>query len=503
MSQTETFSGEGSYSWTVPDGVDEIEVLVDGAGGGGGADAAAPGGAGGNGARIVCELTVSPNDTIDMDVGGGGEGVFGATGGSGGANGPGGSGGNGIDDGGGGGGGGYTEVLHNSSRELVAGAGGGGGGGSDEDSSFDGGDGGPGLVTSGSSLTGGGDGADSSNDDGAGGGGGAGYDGGSGGSADVGSGGTGGQSLTSGTVISTTEGGGASGGSAQSNGSDGQVEITYEQQPDDLQATVVDGDQIDLTWEDTFVDEDGFNIYRAQTSGGDTTADYSQIDSVSANTTSYSDTGLEDGEEYYYRVTATDSDGFGESNTSNEESGQTPLPTPTLDNINDTIERELTINYTLNDDSSDGDLLIERSTDGGSSWSDLATITDLTLSSYTDSGLLDGEQYSYRLTRRTDHASQQTAASSTTTQLLRPTNISVSEVSGDNITVAWDDNANNGNYRLYVSRDGGENWTLDTDGISGTSTQADTSDLLDGEEYRLAVGVYTEHVEVVTGADNP
>jgi hypothetical protein len=72
---------------------------------------------------------------------------------------------------------------------------------------------------------------------------------------------------------------------------------------------------INLTWTDNSDTENGFYIYRSTTSGS-TTGDYTQIDSVSPNTTSYSDSGLQAGETYYYRISAFND--FGESSLSNE-----------------------------------------------------------------------------------------------------------------------------------------------------------------------------------------
>jgi len=60
-------------------------------------------------------------------------------------------------------------------------------------------------------------------------------------------------------------------------------------------------DELGLSW-DSYGSGYEYNIYRSQTSGSQT-SDYTQVDSV-ANT-SYTDTGLEDGEKYYYRVSAS------------------------------------------------------------------------------------------------------------------------------------------------------------------------------------------------------
>jgi hypothetical protein len=95
--------------------------------------------------------------------------------------------------------------------------------------------------------------------------------------------------------------------------------------PSDLTATF-DGTGINLSWTDNSSDENEFRIYRA-TSSGSTTADYTQIDTVSANTTTYADTSVST-RDYFYRVTAANS--FGESDVSNE-------ATPSLQSISGTV----------------------------------------------------------------------------------------------------------------------------------------------------------------------
>ena len=65
-----------------------------------------------------------------------------------------------------------------------------------------------------------------------------------------------------------------------------------------LVASPVDNDRIDLSW-DAKQDADEYNIYRAQ-SAGSSLSDYSFY--VSTTGTSITDTGLEDGTKYHYRV---------------------------------------------------------------------------------------------------------------------------------------------------------------------------------------------------------
>ncbi len=71
--------------------------------------------------------------------------------------------------------------------------------------------------------------------------------------------------------------------------------------PTGLTATVVSSSQINLTWTDNSTDETGFRISRSLSSD----SGFSEIGTVSANATSYSDTNLNPGTPYFYRVTAS------------------------------------------------------------------------------------------------------------------------------------------------------------------------------------------------------
>ncbi|MGB6873288.1 MAG: fibronectin type III domain-containing protein [Dehalococcoidia bacterium] len=91
--------------------------------------------------------------------------------------------------------------------------------------------------------------------------------------------------------------------------------------PSDLIATTISSSQINLTWQDNSSDEAGFKIERKTGSGS-----YSQIATVGASVTSYSNTGLTASTTYYYRVRAYSV--AGNSDYSNEASATTLPPPP-------------------------------------------------------------------------------------------------------------------------------------------------------------------------------
>lgn len=98
--------------------------------------------------------------------------------------------------------------------------------------------------------------------------------------------------------------------------------------PSGLTATAAGSSQIDLSWTDNSSDETNFILARSTTSGGP----YSDIATLAANTSSYSDTGLAASTTYFYVVRATNANGS--SANSNQASATTAAPPLTPVHVN-------------------------------------------------------------------------------------------------------------------------------------------------------------------------
>lgn len=94
--------------------------------------------------------------------------------------------------------------------------------------------------------------------------------------------------------------------------------------PSGLVATALSGSQIKLTWIDNATNETAFVIGRSTVSGGP----YTDVASVTANTTAYTNNGLVSSTTYYYVVRATNS--VGASTNSAQVSATTPAAPPTI-----------------------------------------------------------------------------------------------------------------------------------------------------------------------------
>jgi subtilisin family serine protease len=87
--------------------------------------------------------------------------------------------------------------------------------------------------------------------------------------------------------------------------------------PSNLTAAGASTSSINLTWTDNASNEDGFIIERATSANGT----FSQIASVGANSTSYANTGLSAGSQFWYRVAAYNA--YGNSSYSNTATAST------------------------------------------------------------------------------------------------------------------------------------------------------------------------------------
>ena len=131
--------------------------------------------------------------------------------------------------------------------------------------------------------------------------------------------------------------------------------------PSALGATVVDSGQITLNWTDNSTDETGFYIDQA------TSSDFSQglvTNSVAADTTTNSITGLTEGTTYYFRVRAYNNDGASDNTAA---APATTLPAAPTALTASSVGGNFTLNWTDNSASESG-FKIYCSYNSGASW---------------------------------------------------------------------------------------------------------------------------------------
>ena len=139
--------------------------------------------------------------------------------------------------------------------------------------------------------------------------------------------------------------------------------------PTNLTATAVSSTQINLAWTDNASNETGFAIERSP--DGTT---FAPLATVSANVTTYQNTGLTASTTYHYRVRATN--GVGPSAWSNVANAQTTGTAPAAPtNLTATAVSSTQINLAWTDNASnETGFAIERSPPDGTTFTPLATV---------------------------------------------------------------------------------------------------------------------------------
>lgn len=123
------------------------------------------------------------------------------------------------------------------------------------------------------------------------------------------------------------------------------IGVTAPSTPTGLSATALDATRIRLAWNDISGIEDNYKIERAAAVGGP----WTQIASIGANTTSYTNTGLSGGVTYYFRVRAFDTilNNSAYSGTANATTIVTGAPTITTQPQSQTVDPGTTVQFNV------------------------------------------------------------------------------------------------------------------------------------------------------------
>ncbi len=161
--------------------------------------------------------------------------------------------------------------------------------------------------------------------------------------------------------------------------------------PSGLAVTPASGTQMNLTWTDNATNEAGFKIERKTGSGGT----YAQVGVTGANLTTFSDSALSGGIDYYYRVRATNA--AGDSAYSAEAHALTPVPPSTPTNAVATLVTSTQVNLAWTDlANNETGYKVLRKSGLASTFSEIASLPP-NATSYNNTGLSPGVTYDYHV----------------------------------------------------------------------------------------------------------
>ena len=290
--------------------------------------------------------------------------------------------------------------------------------------------------------------------------------------------------------------------------------------PTNLKCVASSSTALTLQWTDNAGNETGYAVFRSADG-----ANFSQINTIGANETTYVNGKLKTGTHYWYRVAAVNA--AGQSKTSKTAEGiptpQTSQPPPTSSlpapgNVKATSSSATAITLTWNTDASQvTGYKIERSPDGVN-FKQL-NIVDGTTTSYVNGKLVTGAPYYYRV-RGFDASGDgtysaivtATPGASTTpppVTLPAPSGLTATASSPTAITLNWTDMSSETGYKVERSLDGVSFKQINS--VAANTTSYANGKLTTGVKYYYRIrafnnagdGAYTSTVNATTVAAPP
>jgi alpha-tubulin suppressor-like RCC1 family protein/subtilisin family serine protease len=257
--------------------------------------------------------------------------------------------------------------------------------------------------------------------------------------------------------------------------------------PSNLAAAVISGTTINLSWMDNSNNESSFKIERKTGSAGS----YSQIATVGSGVTTFSNSGLNPGTEYYYRVLANNS--VGNSTYSNTAVAVTTAPPNAPSGLFANAVSGSQINLTWVDNSTnETNFKIERKIGVTGTYTQIALVA-ANATSYSSKNLSTGTQYFYRVRATNsggDSAYSNEANATTMSKPLSPSSLAAATVSDTQINLTWTDRSNN-ETSFRIERKAGAGGTYSQIATLGANTTSFSNvGLTAGVQYFYRVRAY-------------
>ena len=232
-------------------------------------------------------------------------------------------------------------------------------------------------------------------------------------------------------------------------------------QPGNLSISVVSDSQLNLSWADQATNESGYTMQRSPDGVNWSTL----TNALPAGSTSFSDNGLDEATEYYYRVMATNA--IGTSGFSDTQSAYTLPLAPSNLQVTSITPDEVTLTWQNNSDQATSFRIEQQLPD--SSWTQIGTAAaddnSITLSgTFNPTGANNFRIEAYAA------GGYSAAATKTVTGTApeAPDNLVLTPTGADQIGLSWDAMANATGYSIARSPDG-STWTTIVSSQTGTS----------------------------------
>ena len=260
--------------------------------------------------------------------------------------------------------------------------------------------------------------------------------------------------------------------------------------PTDLQATIVDGGQVNLTWDDNSTIETSYSIEQLMADGVTWQEVQTTDPGTGTGTMSLAVTGpFEPLADYHFRVKAyTESDDFAAYSAPSNGAMVTALAWPTAPtNLTTTVVSNAEIGLTWTDSATNEmGYEIDRTTDGNT-WTVVTDTLPANTTSYSDIGLTDGTLYGYRVRAVNSLGGSGYAINAAATLPTAPTNLQATVVSGTEIDLSWTASDYATGYTISMQAEGSDTWQVIGTVPATQTTYAATGLAAGGTYYAFCV----------------